>query len=94
MKSFRQHVETKIFVSSVIRGEESTVTKHCSVTIMLCYILSLSHNTLCCGETLLVLKVIALGIMKPLSLLIVITLVTFEPLSLLNVIALTARQKR
>jgi hypothetical protein len=95
MKSFCQHVETKTIVSAIIRGEESTLTKHYSITaITLCYILSLSHNALCCGETLLLVKVITLGKTKPLSLLIVVDLVKFFPLSLLKVIALTAGQKQ
>jgi hypothetical protein len=77
-KSFRQRVEKKIFVSAIIRGEESTITRRYSVTaIMLRYILSLSHNAFCCRETLLLLKLIALGVQKPLSLLILIELVTF-----------------
>ncbi len=88
--------ETKIFVSAIIRGEESIITRRYSVTaITLSYILSLLHNVLWCGETSLLLKVIIpLGVKKPLSLLNVITLVTFKPLSLLRVIALTSRQKR
>ncbi len=95
MKSICQCIETKIFVSAIIRIEESTRTKSYSVTgITLCYILSLSHNALCCVETLLLQKVSALGITKPLLLLIVIALVTFYPLSFLKVIAVTARQKR
>jgi hypothetical protein len=71
-------VETKIFVLAVIIGEKRTLTKPYRVTaIMLRYILALMHNALCCGERLLLLKVIALGIKEPLSLLIVIALVTF-----------------
>jgi hypothetical protein len=63
MKRFRQPVETKILVSAIIRGEESTITKLYSVTaITLRYILSLSHDALCCGETLLLPKVTALAI--------------------------------
>jgi hypothetical protein len=76
MKSFLQCVETKIIVSA--RGEDSTITKRFSVTtITLRYILSLLHNAFCCGETFFLLKVIALGKAKPLSLLIVIALVIF-----------------
>jgi hypothetical protein len=56
-------VEAKIFVSAVTREEENTLTKHYSVTgIMLDYILALLDNALCCGEKLLFLKVIVLGI--------------------------------
>jgi hypothetical protein len=95
IKSFCQQVETNIFVSTIIRGEESTITKSYSVpAITLRYILSLSHNTLCCEETFLLLQVIALGVKKPLLTLIVLALVTFQLLSLLKVIALTDRQKR
>jgi hypothetical protein len=71
----------KIFFSSIIRGEESTITKHYSVTaITLRYILSLSHNALCCGKMLLLLKVI--------------DLVASLPLLLPKVIALTVWQKQ
>ncbi len=58
-------METKIFVSAMIRGEESAITKRCSVTaITLRHILSLLNNALCCRETLLFLKVIVLGIKR------------------------------
>jgi hypothetical protein len=71
-------VETKIFVGAIIRGEESTKTKRFSVTaITLRYISALSYNVLCYRENLLLLKVIALGIKEPLSLLVVIALSTF-----------------
>jgi hypothetical protein len=67
-----QCVETKIWA-------EASITKSYSVTaIMPCYILALSHNALCCGEKLLLLKVTALGIKESLSLLIVFALVTFR----------------
>ncbi len=52
---------------------------------MLHYILAFLHNAIYCGEKLLLLEVIALGIKKPLSLLIVIALLPFYPLSLLKV---------
>jgi hypothetical protein len=46
-KSFHQHVETKIFVSGINRGQEGTIATCCSITaISLCYILTLSHNAL------------------------------------------------
>jgi hypothetical protein len=68
----------KIFVSATIRGEESPITKRYSVTAKtLNYILILSHNALCCGDKLLLLKVTASGIKAPLSLLLVIPPVTF-----------------
>jgi hypothetical protein len=68
----------KIFVSATIRGEESRITKRYSVTAKtLNYILILSYNALCCGDKLLLLKVIASGIKAPLSLLLVIPPVTF-----------------
>ncbi len=74
-----------------IREEETTITKHYRVTVItLCYISAISHNVTCCGEKLLLLEAIALGIKKPLSLLIVIGLVTSYLLSLLEVIALAA----
>jgi hypothetical protein len=61
-----------------IRGEESTLTKSYGVTaVTLPYILGLLHKAICCGEKLLLLEVIALGIKKPLSLLMVIALLTF-----------------
>jgi hypothetical protein len=44
-ESFYQRLETKIFVSAVIRGEECALVKQASVTtITLPYILVLSHN--------------------------------------------------
>ncbi len=53
-KSFREQVETKIYFSVWIKGEESTLTKGYSITvIMLHYILALLHNALCFGEKLL-----------------------------------------
>jgi hypothetical protein len=83
-KHFCQQVEKKIFVLATVGGEWSTLTKrYCVTAIMLRYILALLHNALSCGEKLLLLKVIALGIKKPSSLLTVIALVTFEPVLLL-----------
>jgi hypothetical protein len=42
---FCQCVETKIFVSAIIRGEEGVKSKRCSVTaITLSYVLALLHN--------------------------------------------------
>ncbi len=76
-----------------IRGEESTVTKRYRVTVKtLRYISALPHNAICCGEKLLLLEVIALGMEA------VITIHSnrsgnSKPLSLLKVFALTARQK-
>jgi hypothetical protein len=54
----------KIFCfSHRVRGEESNITKHNRVkAIKLRYISALSHNAIYCGKTLLLLKVIAVGI--------------------------------
>jgi hypothetical protein len=83
-KHFHQQVEKKILVLATIGGEWSTLAKcYCVTAIMLRYVLALLHNALSCGEKLLLLKVIALGIKTLSSLLIVIALVTFEPLLLL-----------
>jgi hypothetical protein len=70
-------VERKFFLA-LITGEESTISKHDSVTAkMQRCILVLLHNGFCSGEKLLLFDVIALGIKEPSSLGIVIALVTF-----------------
>jgi hypothetical protein len=45
-KVLHQSVETKLFVSAIIRGEDCTIAKHKSVTALQRYILGLSHNAL------------------------------------------------
>ncbi len=87
-KRFCQSVETKTFSSAIFRGEEGAIANHYRVAaITLHYISALSHNPFCCGEKLLLLNVIALGIKEPL-------LLTFWPLSLPKVLALPAWQKQ
>jgi hypothetical protein len=77
LETFRQRAEMKTFVSAMNTGEKSSTTKRYSVTATtLRYILTLSHDALCCGRMFLSLKVIILGMKEPLSLLIVIALVT------------------
>jgi hypothetical protein len=87
-KSFHQGVETKLFVSAIIRGEDCTIAKRYIVTaIMLRNILALSHNTLGLWR-----KVVASESYRSRKQGAVIA--TFKPLSLLKVIDLTAKKKR
>jgi hypothetical protein len=77
-KVFANVRKRKFLFPLKFKKKESTLTKRYSVTaITLHYIVALSHNASCCGEEILLLKVITLDIKEPLSLLIVIALVTF-----------------
>jgi hypothetical protein len=93
--SQHQGVETKLFISAIIKVEDCTITRRCIIiAITLRYILALSHNALGLHGENLFSKFIAMGNKEPLSLLVVITLVTYSLQLLLKVIDLTAKQKR
>jgi hypothetical protein len=57
MKSFCRRVATKFFISAIIKREKTETKRSSNTAITLLYILALLHNSFCCREKLLLLKI-------------------------------------
>ncbi len=61
-KSFHWHMEMKLFISAILRGEECTIAKHYRARAITRYILASLHNALGLWRKVLAWKSYALGI--------------------------------